>query len=159
MDLRSLAVRFADFILFSFNRWKIGVVEAQGALSQDLTLASRFSGPFSFIPRKIFRVRQFRVTLMLPHTHSGVGWIECQEESSLRRRQFLLTRCGFRDSKNPFWLLYASISLSDPAKVLGISPNHLLPRVWVLKSFVKYMCCVGAGTMKNWTQINLSVKA
>lgn len=127
-------------------------------LSPKTSLLLQDSQVLSFIPLKIFRVRQFRVTLMLPHTRSGVGWINCQEEISLRRRQFLLTRCGFRDSKNLFWLLYSNISLPDPGKVLEMSPNHLLSRVWVLKSFVKYVCWAGTGTRKNWTPINLSVK-
>lgn len=65
-----------------------------------------FSFPFSFSPLKILRPRQLRVTLILPHTSSGVRagdriGRERQEESSWSRRRYLLIRCGLRGSKMP----------------------------------------------------------
>lgn len=73
-----MATRLSDFILFSFNRWRIGVVEASRVSPLKTSLCFKilrsflFSFLFSFISLEIFRPRQFRVTVILPHTSSGV---------------------------------------------------------------------------------------
>ena len=60
MDLRSLAVRFADFILFSFNRWKIGVEK-----------------PKELSPKTSLLLQDFQVlSLLFPERSSELGNLE-----------------------------------------------------------------------------------